>query len=219
MMNIEIPPNGRVFISGKTGSGKTYLAKRLLRDVRRLVVMDIKNNLADDMQLVPATKRNWRRFLRGDDMRLQVTSPMLATSGFASFYDEEFRRAFFAADLIVYIDEIYGITQGSNALSPFFTALYTRGREAVIDEKKNRIVSGNIGVVACAQRPSRIPMFCMTESEHFFIFRLTDPDDRKRLSEYTGEVVREPIPDPHGFYYYSHDIEKPVYVSELPETS
>lgn len=203
-----------MIIAGKTGSGKTFLAEELLKSAKRLVVFDIKNNLQERMNLVPDNKDNWRKFIRGKDIRLQIRAPLLSTSEFADYYDKQFRKVFYGADCVVYIDELYGVTQGSQSLSPFFTALYTRGREPVKD-KRGSIIAGNIGIIASTQRPAHIPIFCMTESEHFFVFQLQNPDDRSKLAAYTTPVIREPITDEHGFYYYQTRSPNAEYVEGL----
>ena len=213
-MDITIEPNSRVFITGKTGSGKTYLAERVLADVPRLVVFDIKDNLSKRMNLEPGKKReNWRRFLRGYDIRLQVTAPV-GINNEADFYHDWFRRVFVAGDCIVYIDELLGVLKHPTDLPKWLKMIYTRGREPITD-RRGRIVGGNIGVFASTQRPSHIPVFCMTESEEFFIFQLQNPDDRKKVAAYTSPEVANPIPDEHGFYYYKTRSNQPEYYPKL----
>lgn len=161
-----------------------------------------------------ATLPLWRKFLRGQDLRLQITAPIISDDQLETYYEEQFRRTFYAADTRVFFDELYDVTLGSNNIAPYFRALFTRGREPVI--RDNRITAGNIGVFSCSQRPSRIPLFVMTEAQHFFVFRLVDPDDRARMAEYIGKEVKEPVPDEHGFWY--RDIltmNAPVYIKSI----
>lgn len=214
-MTIEIDENSRTVIAGQTGSGKTYLAKELLKNQPRLVVFDPKGNLAEDMQLEKGTRKNWRKLLRGFDMRLQVTLPEnIDSKSIPEHLERYFGMAFEASNLVVYVDELYDVTQGSNNILPNFRKLYTRGREPIYSSD-GKIKSGNIGVVACVQRPSRIPMFALTECQNLFIFRLQDPDDRIRCAEYTSQIVRKPIPDPHGFFYFQVGMTKAEYHKEL----
>lgn len=209
-MDIQIPTNGRVFIAGQTGSGKSYLAKRLLENVPRLLVIDSKHNLAKDMRLERATKKRLAAFIRGEDMRLQVKTPKhVDDRTVMRFCENIFRMAEVAADCTVYIDEAMHITIPS-VDPPMLKGLYTRGREIIYDDK-GRIKAGGIGVVACSQRPSRIPLFMITESEYKFCFRIMNPDDRLRMAGYMGQAVKRLITDDHGFYYYENGMLKPVY--------
>lgn len=197
-----------------TESGKTFLAKDILKDVPRLVVVDTKGNLGEAMNLIPATRRNWRKFIMGENMRLQLIPPeSTKLSDLSEWVDRNLWLAYKAGNCIVFIDESHHIAPSSTAISPALTALYTRGREPIKD-KKGRLIGGNIGVIACAQRPSRIPLFLMTESTHFFVFRLQDGNDRDRMSEYAGKSVRRMITDQHGFFYYKNSMGKPVYIRE-----
>lgn len=218
-MNIEIPPNSRTIIAGKTGSGKTYLAEHILKNARRLVVFDIKNNLAERMNLEPGTRKNWSHLLRGKDIRIQVRYPS-ASQDLTDYYETMCGRILNVGNCILYIDELYDVIGKTGGEIPYnFRAIYSRGREPIYKriKGKDRLIGGNIGVIACTQRPSRIPLLVMTEVEQFFIFRLQNPDDRITAAGYTGQIVREPIEDEHGFYYYQSDMEEPVYVQKLEE--
>lgn len=215
-MDIDIEPNARVFITGKTGSGKTYLSQTVLspQNAPRLVVFDNKDNLKNDMDLVSFRKRdNWRLFLRNQPVRLQITHDVSKDDDL-EFYHEWFRKCFYVGNCIIYIDELLSVVKNSVDLPKWLKAIYTRGRQPRYD-KRGQITGGNIGVVACTQRPAHIPVFCMTESEHFFIFQLQNPDDRKKIADYTSPEVSTPIPDEHGFYYYKTRSNTPVYVREL----
>lgn len=214
-MKIEIEENSRGIITGMTGSGKTVFARQLLSSFPRLVIIDIKGTL-DDWNTVKDTRENWRRFIRGYDIRLRVTSPLLKSAGYSDYFDHVFRRVLYGANCMLYIDEMYGVTQGSNYMSTYLTALYTRGREAGYSgRKKEHIISGNIGVFASAQRPVHIPKFALTESTYFIEFQLQNPDDRKTIAAFTHPQMEIPIPDDHGFYYYRKGMQKPIYEKKL----
>lgn len=214
-MDIEIAPNSRTFIVGMTGSGKTYLAKQMLADTPRLVVFNTKDNpeLTKDMRLLKATGKNWGKFLRGFPMRLDIRdAPERADR--AGYFNEMCRRARIAANCKVYIDEVLDILGSSFSPEYHVEKLFSKGREPILNSK-GEIISGNIGVVACTQRPSRIPKLMMTEAENIFVFRLQDPDDQDNIAGYLGMKHLPPISDEHGFYYKNKSMTEPVYVSEL----
>ena len=68
---IEIQLNERVYIVGKTRSGKTFLARHLLRPVRRLVVIDPKNALKG-WGLEEWNSETIKSFQEGEDIQLRV---------------------------------------------------------------------------------------------------------------------------------------------------
>lgn len=213
MPHIEIPPNARVFLGGMTGSGKTYKAVQLLKPVKRLVVMNVKDDpdLIKELDLEPETPRNWRKLIQGKPMRISISHD-IADPDMHEYYAEAFRKAFMAGNTRVYIDELYDVIRNEQTPPTYLRALYTRGRQTIKD-KNGAITSGNMGAFACSQRPARIPLFTLTESSHFFIFRLTNEDDRKRVAQYTHPDLETPIPDEdeHGFWFFSRDDRIPIY--------
>lgn len=214
-MDIEIAPNSRTFIVGMTGSGKTYLAKEMLAGTSRLVVFNSKDNpaLTKDMHLERATGKNWGKFLRGFPMRIDVRDAPESADR-AGYFNEMCRRVRKTASAKVYIDEVLDILGTSFNAEYHVRSLFSKGREA-IQNTKGETVSGNIGVVACTQRPSRIPKLMMTEADNIFVFRLQDPDDRDNIAGYLGMKTLPQVADEHGFYYFNKSMTEPVYVPEL----
>lgn len=205
-MNIEMPENGRVFVVGMTGSGKTYFSTQLLQNAPRLIVLDHKNEvgrdgLVEQMRLLPESRERWRRFENGKPIRMQIKSPLLASNAAQGYYEPIFKRIYETGDCIVYIDELSSVTTNPQSVPPYLNALYKFGRQPLTD-KKGRIVGGNIGMVASSQRPAMIPVDCIGQSETLVMFDLQVPDDKDRMAKYMGRGVLEPIPDEHGFYCY-----------------
>ncbi len=197
---VTIKPSERVFLAGKTGSGKTYIAKHLLRSFRRLVVFDPKGTLSD-WNLEPWNRSAMRKLKRGEDIRARVTF------GIVKEIDEAWEAVFIdlyenaGGDFCVYIDETYGVVNFGTRPPPGLTALYTRGREF------------GIGMWASTQRPLGVPLIEKSEAEHFFSFRLILRGDRQHMAEFMGEELAERvIPDTHGFFYKSVGWERAVYI-------
>ena len=177
----------RVFFVGKTGSGKTYSARALLSsaDIVRLVVVDAKGTFDPGQwraELCPIAKLSDR--MRDDEYRLIIRPT-------PDEFGEVGRVLAAERDYIVYIDEMYYLFQ-SGAQSKMLAdwqALWTRGREL------------KIGVWCGVQRPSRIPLFAMSEADHYFVFRLSMREDRQRIAEIIGLENLPGVKTRYGFLY------------------
>src|SRR5262249_53598857 len=94
----------RVFIAGKTGTGKTTVARELLRPVERLVVLDPKGTLTTpEWDLEDWTDRGRRALLAGENIRLRVPAPLDGN------WDPFCADALKAGDLTLFADEMYGV--------------------------------------------------------------------------------------------------------------
>lgn len=187
MSLISIQSNERLFITGKTGSGKSFLARHLTRKIKRLVVLDGKGTLG-----VP----EWQleNFDDSADLgRANAEFRYRAVPGLKAdlmdYWDSILTKCLRAGNITVYIDELYAVVPPNKTASPTLFACYTRGREL------------GLGMWASTQRPVWIPLVAMSEAEHFFVFRLQLWEDKQRLAAFMGNAVLEPVKDEHGFYY------------------
>lgn len=200
MSSVLLKTNERVFLTGKTGSGKTFLAHYLTKSCPRLVVLDGKGTLAP-WGLEPWEAEGRDKLRRGDPVRLRVVVPFRQDP--AKYWDSAMYEIYMAGNVTVYMDELYVVSPPGKQIPPLLWSLYTRGREL------------GIGVWGASQRPAWIPQFCMSEAEHFFMFRLQLSDDKKRMSEFMGPDILEPIQDEHGFYYSKAEWDRPEYYQKL----
>lgn len=191
----RIRSDERVLFVGKTGSGKTYLARYLTAPVPRLVVCDPKGRINSE---------EWRLRPYDDALRdLQDGKP--ARARIAPQYAEEDWEPFFwqllgIGNCIIYIDELYGVgpSKGSRGLQ----ALYTRGREL------------GIGVWSATQRPTFIPIYARSEAEWVFQFQLNIFEDRERMYQTIGKKAFTKLHD-HQFIGYNDDMREPVLCNRL----
>lgn len=187
-----VATNERAVFVGKTGSGKTYLARALTEDVARLVVFDPKGTLyTREWGLTEWTDKAQKALLDPrQPVRLRIPAPRRGERPWEYYMDLVWQ----AGDCLVYIDEVYGVHLPGRQPSPELSALYTRGRER------------GIGTWGATQRPAWVPLFVISESEWAFVFKLQLEDDRITMVKRTGAPeLANPIPttDRYGFRFYN----------------
>ena len=182
---MRLSSNERTLLVGATGTGKTYLAQRLVASAPRLVVIDPKSTLRGQWGL-SEYERVRRKVTRGEPVRARFAPEPGGEAG----YERVLEDVYHAGNTLVYIDEVYGVVPPGRPAGPYFTALYTRGREM------------GIGVIAATQRPAWVPLFIASEAQNFIMFALLFARDKKRMAEFMGDAVLADIPDPHGFFFY-----------------
>lgn len=209
MPDYAIKTNERLTLIGKTGSGKTYLARLLTLGIPRLVVFDPKGTFGDPKVMAAWRLENWsdtgaRKLAEGKAVRLRVPPADFGGDIFGHWipYMEAIYRA---GDCTLYIDEIYGVNKPGSMPSPELAALYTRGREL------------GIGVFGASQRPTLIPLFLLSEVEWLFCFRLLLEADQQRMMQLmkippSGDQLDPlPIPDEYGYWFFNTSWRAPVY--------
>lgn len=208
-MLIEPGSDERAIIVGQTGSGKTYMARQLLLDAKRLVVLDPKGMLRspvepeepddayEDWRLTEWSDAGAKKLSSGDPIRLRVAAPLDGD------WSEVLWAVYRAGNCVLYIDEIYGVVPPGRRPPDALTAIYTRGREL------------GIGAYGCSQRPTWIPLTLISEAYWFFCFRLMQDADRRRMAEFMGPSVLTPITDRYGFWTYNVFWDQPVYTKQL----
>lgn len=158
---------------GMTGSGKTKLAQFLIQEFENVLVFDAKGTL------------DWKDFRRFTTLRKLVShansnkqTRAIYAPNAEELRNEEFHEAFFKfvyqrKGTFCYVDEVYSVAY-RDELPPHYHAILTRGRER-----------GN-GLLSSTQRPMQIPSVIMSESEFWYVFRLSMPNDRKKVQDTIG---------------------------------
>lgn len=193
---IKIETNDRCLFVGRTNSGKTTLAKMLMllammsikREGQEFRILDPKHSASFDSLLNFPVDTDYDPKKRQQTIRTKAEPD----ADQSHFYDGIMADIFRRQNTLVYVDEITLVTP-NRPVTPAYGALIRQGRER------------GIGVWSATQRPFDIPKICFTESEHIFIFQLTDENDRKRVSQFTGDEVKGRIDyvKGHDFLYYN----------------
>jgi len=170
-MPIVISPGERMFISGRTNSGKTTLVKHLLRSVPVYSVLDAKHTYrppAEVAALVPIVAEH-NPELPQEVIRIPWEEE---PDGWGDAINQIFREG----NRLIYVDEATLLVDSRGIKHPLGKAIRT-GRER------------GIGVWVGTQRPKDIPSYVFTEAEHIISFQLQYKADRQKVIEYTGDSM------------------------------
>ena len=180
----------RALFVGKTGSGKTTLARCLLAGRTYVAVLDPKGNIA------------WPGYDRHTTFRALIKSrapKLIYSPKWNELNDPDYWEAFFTwiykrKNTTVYVDEVFAVTQGQ-VIPPHYHACLTRGREL------------GISTWSATQRPKSIPQVLKSEAEHIYTFRLKLDVDRVAIEQTTAldEALQAALPTKHVFYYSSEE--------------
>jgi hypothetical protein len=191
--SIRLGPNDRGALIGKTGSGKTTLARFLVEDPRKpwSVSWNPKNSDAIKEWTNQTEVSSLRALMDSDDQRLIYTpDPFHAEDEYTQ--TEFFTWIYERKNTRLYIDEATQIKYGGTRIPRFLNAVLNRGRER------------GISTLTATQRPASIPMNVLSESEHFYIFKVLLPQDRARIEAVTGLTVEDQVSlEDFEFFYFN----------------
>lgn len=187
-------PNEHVFVAGRTGSGKTYLAKKFLSLYPNVVVLDTKGTLNWD-EVLPEEKTIVTSLAKISEAKTNkiIYKPRWQEMTF-EVYNRFFKWIYERKNTIVWIDEVMAICPNPFKIPDYYKAILTRGREL------------NIAAWSLTQRPSGIPQVVISEAVHLFIFDLNLEQDRAKLVEITG--YNEFLQRPGKYHFWYADIRK-----------
>jgi DNA helicase HerA-like ATPase len=198
-----INPGEHALIVGQTGSGKSVLLQTLIKNsvVAPIFIMDSKGddgfltlNRSDErLEIFDGGIDAFEKYIKRAPRRIPdyvVIRPPIDELDDVEIVDNYLLLiyTYFKGKAIIAIDELYMIHK-SGRCGRGLSALLTRGR------------SQGKSLFGATQRPSWISGFCLSEATHYFVFRLIDINDRKRLSHigYNKNEMME------RYHYYCYD--------------
>ncbi len=191
----------RIFFVGHTRSGKTTLAQTMLERLipRRIpiVVVDPKREFSPSIgqgwEIRDDLPWDWERATsrrrRPRHMRLVIRPEYMPDHRRDERLNNIYRRIYERKHVVVYLDEIQRLTR-EHLSAPELARLVQMG------------ASRRISVWGSTLRPSGIPRYFTSESDHVMVFRLRDELDRRRISQIIGpRGLDHPGPGAHDFFY------------------
>jgi len=175
METITLPKIGEhIVFCGTTGSGKTFLAKRMLENYPRVFLFDTQNSLMLKDSTKITTPHNLRKKLKAFD-RIRYVPDLEYRN--KSDYNKVIKELFnspYSQNRVIYIDEIFHLGYGMS-----FPDWLSRGISTARQKK--------ISLWTSSQRPMNIPMAILTESRRIYLFYLSYADDLKKIAKFTRE--------------------------------
>lgn len=197
---IHIQPDEHVFVPGMTGSGKSWLAEIYLAGYDNVVKLDTKGEVYERRK---KDEPVWRGLEEGKDFVVvehlkdleTVQTPKIIyaphfTEQTLDHYDSLMKWVYERENTTLWIDELMEVAPNPHKYPQYLKAIYTRGR------------SKNVSIWALAQRTLDIPGIVLSQTTHFFVFNLNQPQDRKKIADATGILEFYEQPGKHIFWYF-----------------
>lgn len=178
---LQLPEYGKhlVFV-GSTGSGKSYLAQKMLEHYERYFAIDTQDSLDIEGKTINNPK-NLRWILKFYPKiryvpRLEYREKEVWDYIFEVLNDSSTRKK--PNPRIVYIDEIYHLGYGANFPNWLPKAITTARQK-------------KISYWIATQRPRNIPLPILTEASFIYVFYLSRDDDIKYLASFARKNPKQ----------------------------
>ena len=183
---MKIKSNQRVTIIGKTGSGKSFLAKDTMWKFKKLLFYDPKHEHKKDFPKAKVTSKigQVEKWIKEKEFFIIYQPFDIDVEKFNYLCKIVFKKG----NVVFVLDEVENLGE------------FTYWHEKIIRMGRTR----GVGIWHLIQRPCFIPSnYILSETEHFFLFKLSLKSDRKKVEGFIGEKAEElrTIKEYHYLYY------------------
>ncbi len=198
--NLRILSSDRIFISGRTGTGKTHLVKYyLLPHYNKYVFYDVKRENSDVIHdVIITTPKELKNNINKYDKVLYQPKNLTDKD-----FNDVCEIVFNARDNTLYMDEAALVSSPTKILY-WHRILVTQGR------------SYGVGSINTTQRPRDVNNTLISEAEHLFVFSLNLETDIVKIKQMTGTAADEVyfLPE-HHFLYYNVRTNKSIIIKPI----
>lgn len=189
---LHLAMSERAFVCGRTGTGKSYLARRWVRAWRAGIAVDHKYN-----GIPPVEMPGWE-VVQGFGLALRAWGPAHPRlivrplpADLPDRYEQLALRVLAAGWTGWYDDEVMSVAP-IGRLNPGLERLYGEGR------------ARSCPVVVATQRPIGVHNKLLSEADHIVTFALQLEGDRKKLASFAGEELMDPrrLDQRHSFAHF-----------------
>ena len=177
-----------ILILGKRGTGKSYLAMKLIENERRLLVFDTlgeyENGVVFEAEKSEQFMEFWKRIYSGN-FRL-IYRPLNPEAEI-----DEIAELVFLLGYMTFLVEEVDCYCTSWQISDAFAHIVQRGRHK------------NISLIGVTQRPFGIHRLLTSQAKEIYIFGTNEPRDREYLKLLLGEAIEAKL-DQLKQYEYVH---------------
>ena len=183
-----IKSNERVFICGKTGTGKSYLAKRLIQSFNKYIIYDpdlehselgfVVNNISDFKKAI------------SEKSKVVYQPKSYEQLEFIEVCEFIFNNLY---NVVFMVDEIADLAP-NNAIPSSFSMIIRRGSKR------------GIGCISITQRVAHVDKTPIAQSEHFMSFYQFLDNDIDKIKEFIGkDALKLRELKPYYFLYFSNN--------------
>ena len=183
---MKLAPNLRIFITGKTQSGKTFLTKSIIKQFNNFIVYDIKRQYGELGAKVHSIENIKAELLKGNTKLIYQPVDLSP-----EHFDEVCKYIFFNLKNILFVVEEAHKFATKHKIPPYFNSLIT-------------MCQGEpyfIGVISITQRPANIHNDIISSSTIVISFKLTLQSDAEAVTGIEAKTIHE-LPQ---FHYAKFD--------------
>lgn len=177
-------------IIGLTGCGKSYLAHQLLYGHKNIVVIDPKREFELAGATIVQTPDQFIRCKRYPIIYRPIKELLASVGAYNEVYAECYQRCDKSdMKMTVYTDEL-ACVGNANVFPPALRICYMLGR------------SKGLTMIGATQRPSGVPLCCLSEAKRWYVFFLNHPSDVDKIRGLCRGYPKQPTESEYIFYYY-----------------